>query len=250
MATYRGQAEKWINPRIGSAKLKDFKVADAEGFFRELAQVLSKRSLVMVKITLRRSIRRAQKHELIGKNVAELVDLPEGQPGRPSRARTAATHAASENDQVACGSKPRKITKAAEISADLRDATCRACRAQLGIDADADANPRLEALFVLAITLGLRPGELRALTWDHVDLDRGVIHVWRSTGETATPRRRSPGARSSCPNAPSMPSRHTASARPSSGWPRARRGRTPTSSSATKTDASTAATRSTGGSAR
>ena len=88
MATYRGQAEKWIYPTIGSVKLKDFKVADAERFFREIAAVLSKRSLMMVKSTLRRSIRRAQKHDLIGKNVAELIDLPEGQPGRPSRAMT------------------------------------------------------------------------------------------------------------------------------------------------------------------
>lgn len=68
---------------------------------------------------------------------------------------------------------------------------CRACRAQLGIDAD--TSPRLEALFVLAIALGLRPGELRALAWDHVDLDRGVIHVWRSTrrdGDAKTPKSR------------------------------------------------------------
>ena len=222
MATYRGQAEKWIYPKIGGAKLKDFKVADAERFFREIAEVLSKRSLMMVKSTLRRSIRRAQKHDLIGKNVAELVDLPEGQPGRPSRAmteeqagkvlatargtgnayvkvirigeaRTAATHAATEDDQVACGNKPRKNAKPAEISANLHDTTCRACRAQLGIDDSTDASPRLEALFVLSITLGLRPGELRALTWDHVDLDRGVIHVWRSTrrdGDTKTPKSR------------------------------------------------------------
>ena len=220
MATYRGQAEKWIYPRIGSAKLKDFKVADADRFFREIATVLSKRSLMMVKSTLRRSIRRAQKHELIGRNVAELVDLPEGQPGRPSRAmteeqaskvlataagtghayvkvikigeaRTAATHAATEDNQVACGNKPRKNAKPTEVSGDPRDATCRACRAQLGIDAD--ASPRLEALFVVAITLGLRPGELRALTWDHMDLDQGVIHVWRSTrrdGDTKTPKSR------------------------------------------------------------
>jgi integrase len=58
---------------------------------------------------------------------------------------------------------------------------------------DADTSQRLEALFVLSITLGLRPGELRALTWDHVDLDRGVIHVWRSTrrdGDTKTPSSR------------------------------------------------------------
>jgi integrase len=220
MATYRGQAEKWIYPAIGGEKLKDFKVADAERFFRELATVLSKRSLMMVKSTLRRSIRRAQKHDLIGKNVAELVDLPEGQPGRPSRAmteeqagkvlvaargtgnayvkvirigeaRTAATHAATEDGQVACGNKPRKNAEPADVSADLGDTTCRACRAQL--DIDADANPRLEALFVLSITLGLRPGELRALTWDHVDLDQGVIHVWRSTrrdGDTKTPKSR------------------------------------------------------------
>jgi len=220
MDTYRGQAEKWIYPKIGSVKLKDFKVADAERFFREIAAVLSKRSLMMVKSTLRRSIRRAQKHDLIGKNVAELVDLPEGQPGCPSRAmteeqagkvlatakgaetayvkvigigeaRTAATHAATDDGQVACGNKPRKNATPTEISADLDDATCRACRAQLGIDGD--AGPRLEALFVLSITLGLLPGELRALTWDHVNLDQGVIHVWRSTrrdGDTKTPKSR------------------------------------------------------------
>jgi integrase len=37
--------------------------------------------------------------------------------------------------------------------------------------ANADTAERLEALFVVAITLGLRPGELRALTWNHVHLD-------------------------------------------------------------------------------
>jgi hypothetical protein len=44
--------------------------------------------MVMIKSMLRRSIRRAQKHDLIGKNVADLVDLPTGRPGRPSRAMT------------------------------------------------------------------------------------------------------------------------------------------------------------------
>ncbi len=51
----------------------------------------------------------------------------------------------------------------------------------------------MAALFVLALTLGLRPGELRALTWDHVDLGTGVIHVWRSArrgGDTKTPKSR------------------------------------------------------------
>jgi integrase len=64
-------------------------------------------------------------------------------------------------------------------------------RAQLGLDGEADESRRLEALFVLSLMLGLRPGELRKLTWDHVDLDKGIIHVWRSasrTGDVKTPQ--------------------------------------------------------------
>ena len=83
VATYRGQAEKWIYPAIGATKLKDFKATDADRFFRDAAKVLSKASLVKIKSTLTRSIRRAQKYDLIGRNVAELVDLPQGPTGPP-----------------------------------------------------------------------------------------------------------------------------------------------------------------------
>ena len=222
VASYRGQAEKWIYPKIGKAKLKDLKATDAERFFNDLGTVLSKRSIVMIKSTLRRSIRRAQVHDLIGRNVAELADVPEGQPGRPSRAMTehqaakvlgaaagqptgyvtvlkvgkyrqAATHAATQNGDLACGTKPRKDATAEQVSADLTDTTCRSCRNQLGLDGTGTSDGRLEALFVLALTLGLRPGELRMLTWQHVKLDQGIIHVWRSArrgGDTKTPKSR------------------------------------------------------------
>jgi len=223
IAEYRGQAEKWIYRKIGTIKLKDLTVADAERFFRQIAQHLSKRSLVMIKSTLRRSIRRAQKHDLIGKNIIDLVDLPEGQPGRPSRAmtedqarkvlhaaassdrgeyikvirigaaKTAATHAATGDNQVACRNKPRKHVSVANLDTDLNHTTCRSCRACLGLDDTASDTLRLEALFVVAITLGLRPGELRALTWEHVKLDQGVIHIWHSArrdGDTKTPKSR------------------------------------------------------------
>jgi hypothetical protein len=83
----RGQAENWIYPKIGKAKLKTLSAKDIERFFNDCGRVLSKRSLVGLKTTLHWSIRRAQQHDLIGRNVAELADLPEGQPGRPSRAR-------------------------------------------------------------------------------------------------------------------------------------------------------------------
>jgi integrase len=220
MATITGQAKNWIYPKIGSTKLKDFTATDAERFFDQLAKSLGKRSLVMIKSTLRRSIRRAQVHNLIGKNVIELIDLPAGQPGHPSRAMTqeqaatvlktasgkatghvrvvkassgryGATHAATETGELACGTKPHPNATITEVSREVKGTTCRSCRAQLGIDETDNANLRLEALFVLAITLGLRPGELRKLTWDHVDLSRGVVHVWRSaskTGDTKTPK--------------------------------------------------------------
>ncbi len=90
VAIYRGQAEKWIYPKIGATKLKDFKATDCDRFFKDLGKALSKASLVKIKSILARSIRRAQKFDLIGRNVAELVDLPQGQPGRPSRAMTEA----------------------------------------------------------------------------------------------------------------------------------------------------------------
>jgi integrase len=169
--------------------------------------------------------------------VAELADLPEGQPGRPSRAMTqqqaatvlatasgtitgysqvvkvgkdpkAATHAATSTGELACGIKPRKradtdadeLTCGTEsrhhptlVSTDLADATCRSCRVQLGLDGDGSDLLRLEALFVLSLTLGMRPGELRGLRWDHLDLDKGIIHVWRSArrgGDVKTPQSR------------------------------------------------------------
>jgi len=88
METIVGQAKNWIYPKIGARKLRDFTATEADNFFNELGQVLSKRTLVMIKSTLRRSIRRAQVHNLIVRNVVELIDLPSGQPGRPSRAMT------------------------------------------------------------------------------------------------------------------------------------------------------------------
>jgi hypothetical protein len=279
MATYRGQAEKWIYPKIGAKKLAEFKATDADRFLRDVAKVLSKASLVKIKSTLVRSIRRAQKYDLIGRNVAELVDLPQGQLGHPSRAMTegqaskvlqaasgkptgfvkvvkvsrgkyAATHAASETGELACGTWTRLGAPLTEVGTDLTTTTCRFCRTELGLDADKDERRRLEALFVLSITLGLRPGELRKLSWDQVDLENEVIHVWRSASRTGAVKTRSRSGRSYSPSAPSPRSRPTRSARQPNGWPLAPPGKTTTWSSATKTGACTPATPSTGGSAR
>src|SRR5262249_15840352 len=44
---------------------------------------------------------------------------------------------------------------------------------------EAARGDRLEALYVLALTTGMRQGELLGLRWDAVDLDTGMLHVRR-----------------------------------------------------------------------
>jgi integrase len=60
---------------------------------------------------------------------------------------------------------------------------------------DAVVGDRLEALYVLAVTAGLRQGELLALRWSDVDLDGGSLAVTGSLVRVYTPRRlaREPG---------------------------------------------------------
>lgn len=48
--------------------------------------------------------------------------------------RQAATHAATEHGELACRSKPHREAAMTQISDDLDAATCRTCRAQLGLD--------------------------------------------------------------------------------------------------------------------
>ncbi len=67
------------------------------------------------------------------------------------------------------------------------------------LDIAREAGDRFEALYVLAITTGLRRGELLGLRWDDADLDRGTLRVGRALvreggrhvlGETKTRRGR------------------------------------------------------------
>src|SRR6185437_5056091 len=95
---------------------------------------------------------------------------------KASNGRYGATHAATGKDLLACRTRVHPKATIAEVSRELKEVTCRSCRTQLGLDATSDEQQRLSALFVVAITLGLRPGELRKLAWDHVDLNGGVVH--------------------------------------------------------------------------
>lgn len=149
---YRSLADHQLIPFIGRARLKELTADDVERWLNGRADHLTSSSLGIVHSILKRSIRRAARHDRIGRNVAELVDTPDGKPGRKSR------------------------------SLSLDQATAL-------LEAAGKPEHRLGAYVVLAIVSGLRTEELRTLKWSDVDLKKATVYVLRADrhkGETKT----------------------------------------------------------------
>src|SRR6185437_14692609 len=118
--------------QIGARPLKELTAGDVRTGLEALSDGLSTRYLQIAKASLGRAIRYAEAHDLVGRNVATLVDPPTGAVGRPSRSLTL------------------------EQSFMLLDVA---------------RDSRLNAYVVLSLTVGIRTEEARDLRWDHVDLD-------------------------------------------------------------------------------
>ncbi|GAA3950272.1 site-specific integrase [Actinomadura viridis] len=149
---YRSLADHQLIPFIGHTLLKELTADDVERWLRGRAEHLTSSSLGIVHGLLKRSIRRAARHDKVGRNVAELVDTPQGKAGRKSRSLSLV-----------------------QAKALLKEA--------------AKPEHRLGAYVILAIVSGLRTEELRTLTWGAVDLDSATVYVLRSDrhkGETKT----------------------------------------------------------------
>ncbi|MGH3798047.1 MAG: site-specific integrase [Pseudonocardiaceae bacterium] len=148
-----------ILPQIGATKLRDLTADDLDEWLESRAAELATRTLRELLSILRRSITLAQRRDLVARNVAELVTIPKGTEGRPSKA----------------------------LTMDQADAVLTAA-----------ARSRLHAYIVVSLLTGIRTEEARALTWDRVHLDQvGTmpphIEVWRSvraTGDTKTKKSR------------------------------------------------------------
>jgi integrase len=125
---------------------------------------LSARMVQSIHAVLRNALESAVREEIIPRNVAKLVQIP----------------------------APRyKIN---------RGLTMQQAKATLG----AAERHRLSALYVLALFLGLRRGELLGLRWQDVDLDDAKLEVVQTLQRSADrfasfrPRLRTPRARSRC----------------------------------------------------
>src|SRR5215204_1390075 len=130
--SYQWLVRKHIVPALGRVKVKAISPAYLQGFYHsKLEAGLSPRTVQYLHAVLHRALKQALRWGLVPRNVAEAVDPP----------------------------KPRKE----EIKPLSRDEARRLL--------DAAYSDRLEALYVLAIHLGLRQGELLGLRWKDVDLE-------------------------------------------------------------------------------
>ena len=149
--------------QIGHKPLKQLAVRDVRTGLEALSDRHSTRYLQIASNSLARAIKFAEAHDLVGRNVATLVEPPKGTDGRPSRSLT--------------------LEESLALLAAARES-------------------RLNAYVVLSLTVGIRTEEARELRWDHVDLDgdpdavRPVpssVAVWRSVrqgGDTKTRKSR------------------------------------------------------------
>jgi integrase len=135
----RWAVEKWIKPTLGTKRLRDLSPEDVERLLDKMAAAgRSHRTIVRVKSYLGQALAVAQSRRKVTWNVARVAEIPE--TSEPDERRSLAPDEA------------KKVLAAAK-------------------------GHRLEALFVSAMMLGLRPGELTGLCWDDVDLEDGTLTV-------------------------------------------------------------------------
>lgn len=159
----RSLARNHIVPALGARQLRKLSADDVDRWLAEKAKTLSTDTLRQLHSILKRAVKRAQARDKVKRNVVLLCEVPRGKKGRPSKSLTLAQTAA--------------VLEAAEGTA-------------------------MYAYIVLSLLIGARTEELRALRWDHVDLEGKPftdppvppsIMVWRSVragGDTKTVKSR------------------------------------------------------------
>jgi hypothetical protein len=86
---YRGTIAKALVAELGSVRLASLTASDVQGALSAVASRSSTRTVQIVRNVLVRAIKHAERDDLVGRNVAALVDAPRGHlEGRPSQSLT------------------------------------------------------------------------------------------------------------------------------------------------------------------
>jgi integrase len=136
-----------IKPTLGNTKLEKLNALQIQSFYRErLDAGVSARRVQYAHVTIHKSLKDAVRWRLVPFNVADAVTPP-----RPN--------------------KPEIMP----LSADQVKVLLAAARGD-----------RLEALYILAVTTGMRIGEMFGLKWSDVDLEAGTVQVRRTVAADGT----------------------------------------------------------------
>ncbi len=138
---YRSAVKNHLIPGLGHLPIQKITAAKIQAFYAEkLNNGLAPRTITFIHAVLHSALENAVKWGLVSRNVAKLVSLP----------RTQRYEAKTLTAEEA-----KKLIETAQES-------------------------RIEVLLVVAVTTGMRRGELLALHWDDVDFEQGVVYVHRT----------------------------------------------------------------------
>jgi integrase len=150
--TYEGYAhvvERHIAPSLGHVKLRALTPAHVRGLYRErLDAGLSPRTVRYAHTTLNKALSQTISDGLVPRSATASVKAPQ-----PRHAEIRPLH-----------------------------------REQVHALFKAVTGHRLEALYIVAVTAGLRQGELLGLLWEDIDLEAGMLQVRRTLSEARSGR--------------------------------------------------------------
>ncbi len=138
---YRSAIKKHLIPAIGHISLQKLTAQRVQALYaQKLDEGLSPRSVGIIHAVLHSSLENAVKWNLVSRNVTSMVSVP----------RTTSHEVTALNSEQA-----QKLLEASR-------------------------GHHLEALVLLAITTGMRRGELLALRWSDIDFENSILFVKRS----------------------------------------------------------------------
>jgi integrase len=159
-ATYRHQVEQHLSPALGAIALDRLHPEQIDDYLAAKARAgYSRATLVKHRSVLGQALRWGVKRRYLTWDPASLAELP------PADVFAAAKPKQTRTPRALTADEAKKFLAAAAIRND-------------------GENRRNGAALAVALTTGLRPGELLALAWDDLDLDNGVLSVrraWKGT---------------------------------------------------------------------
>jgi len=142
--SYQSLVRRHINPYIGGVRLTKLEPAQVDTLFHRLEDAgLKPQRLQKVYAVLRRALNIAVKQDLVVRNVCLTIDCPKAE---------------QREMQPLTQEQAKRFLKAAQ-------------------------DDRLHAFYVLAVTVGMRQGELIGLEWNDVNFDDQTLFVRRTLNE-------------------------------------------------------------------